>query len=268
VVIMGATGVIAGMGEVGKALCAVLSPAHNIYTDDISYLHHVALPQQVDVLHICFPWSDKFMAAVREYEARCHPSYMVIHSTVPIGTADKLGAHHSPVRGNHPRLAESLRTFTTYLAPDAPFLCQYFEAAGMKVETVASARDTEAGKLFCLMSYAWSITLEKHIHQVCEEQALDFDVVYRQFTESYNAGYWDMGQGQLQRPVLEHKPGGIGGHCVAPACQRLAEGGDELAQLLLGWNTKWQRSSVSTSTPGPLDATHSAAKGQGGVHAH
>ncbi len=106
----------------------------------------------------------------------------------------------------------------------------------MLIIPAASTNDTEAGKLWSLTAYAWNILLEKQIHEYCELGGLDFDIVYRSFTESYNKGFAAMGRSNVARPVLSHVDGPIGGHCVIPAAEKLAAEGDRLAALVVDWN--------------------------------
>ena len=169
------TGLIVGMGEVGIALEAVLKSYHDIHTYDAEDPRRrdeffSTLKDDVDVLHICFPYSDQFNMCVQSYQERIQPRYTVIHSTVPVGTSKALECYHSPVRGVHPHLAESMKNFTTYLAgPTDYFISQYFMDAGICVCHIDNSDETEAGKLWSLAAYAWSILLEKELHQYCQE---------------------------------------------------------------------------------------------------
>jgi hypothetical protein len=215
---------VIGCGEVGKALMEVLGcEGHD---PQKGYDRMDAGP--VDMLHICIPYSESrppdlsenvtwlpFKDWVQEYQLWFKPTYTIIHSTVPIGTSDSLGAHHSPIRGRHPHLAASIRTFQKYVGGlRASDVCAEFENHGMLAVAVKSARDTEAGKLIDLMQFGQSVLLEKSIHEFCEQYKLSFDLVYTHFNQSYNAGYSQLGEQQFRRPVLKHVDGPIGGHCV------------------------------------------------------
>jgi hypothetical protein len=217
---------VIGCGEVGKALMEVLNcEGHD---PQKGYDRMDAGP--VDMLHICIPysetrpenWSDNvvwlpFKDWVREYQAWFKPTFTVIHSTVPIGTSDELNAHHSPIRGRHPHLAASIRTFTKYVGgPDSVIIADEFSRRGIQsAMSLMSAKDAEAGKLIDLMQFGQSVMLEKSIHEFCERNGLSFDIVYTRFNQSYNRGYLELGEYQFQRPVLAHIDGPIGGHCVA-----------------------------------------------------
>lgn len=230
-------GLIVGMGQVGQSLCDVLREAHPIKVyDSGNPAHEIRDYWEIEVLHICIPYSDAFNEQVASYVERVKPRFTVVHSTVPVGTCRQLGVYHSPVRGVHPHLADSMVAFDTYLAPYSSELEGYFEQAGMSIIPAASTDDTEAGKLWSLTAYAWNIMLEKQIHDYCEQHGLDFDVVYRSFTESYNKGFAAMGRGNVARPILSHVDGPIGGHCVIPAAEKLAADSVSLAALVVGWN--------------------------------
>lgn len=201
---------VVGCGEVGKALMEVLccdghDPAAGFSAD----------PGQVDMLHICIPYSESFDDAVRAAQHRFSPLFTIIHSTVPIGTSDRLVAHHSPIRGRHPHLARSIRTFQKYVGgPDAVSIANELCTWGIPAIACRSARDAEAGKLIDLMQLGQAVLLEKAIHEFCEKNQLDYGLVYRQFNQSYNRGYAEMDAPHFQRPLLEHVDGPIGGHCV------------------------------------------------------
>lgn len=204
------THLVVGAGEVGTAVAAVLARAHTTVLRDVEPVDVTA-----EVLHVCIPWSDRFVAEVQRYQAEHGAGLVLVHSTVPVGTCDPHGWVHSPVRGRHPELFTSLLTFVKHFggtrAADAAKL---FEAAGCDVTFHAWAVETEAGKLWELVQFGLQVQIEQQIHQWCERNSINADVVYRQFAEAYNDGYIAMGLPQFVRPVLEHQPGPIGGHCV------------------------------------------------------
>lgn len=224
-----ATSVIAGGGEVGQALCSVIQRRYPVKIVDP--VIDTALPTgDVDVLHVCFPYSVSFEQAVRHYQDRMRPEFTVIHSTVPVGTSRKLGAFHSPVRGRHPKLAQSLIQFTKYLAPANPILKTYFEALDIHIECLETADASEALKLWDTAYLGWCVLFEKAVWEYCQQHKLPFDKVYTDANKTYNQGYSDLDMAQFVRPVLEHKPGLIGGHCVVP---NLALLDSPLAELML-----------------------------------
>ncbi len=207
---------VIGCGEVGSAVAALLGA-------DSCDLGKPAPCDKYDVVHICFPYSERFCEAVASYRQQFSPSLVVIHSTVPVGTSRKCDAVHSPVRGKHPHLLESLRVFVKYFGGE---LAE--EAAALfpqcKVHCVSQQETTEMLKLWDTTIYGVNIALEKTIYEACQQMGVDFDVVYRHAGETYNAGYAAMGNPEFCKYVLKHFDGPIGGHCVT-----------NNAKLLGGW---------------------------------
>lgn len=198
---------IIGQGEIGKSLQAILNcDIHDI--DPLPVKHY-------DIIHIAIPYSKKFNKIVKDYKKRYTADYVVIHSTVPVGTSEKLGVCHSPVTGVHPHLTESMKTFTKFVSgTGADVIVEEFKTYGIPAVHIENSGNTEAGKLYSLLIYGINVLLEKEIYQYCKDKGLDYDVVYRQFVEMYNQGYSKMGMNHIKMYELTHKDGGIGGHCV------------------------------------------------------
>ena len=219
---------IVGFGEIGKSLCKVLKKQHSVEIVDINVEPNTS---NVDVMHICFPYSKNFIKEVKRYRKKYNPKYVVIHSTVKIGTSKKCDAYYSPVRGIHPLLEKSLKTFVKYLAPRS----KYFKLAGISVEEHDSRETLETMKLYCTTLYGLNIIAEKEIYNFCKKHDVDFDVVYTKSNKTYNEGYKDLGFAQYTRYNLKHFDGKIGGHCVIPNCKLLKT---SMARYILKENHK------------------------------
>lgn len=207
---------VVGMGEVGQALATYL----DIPGRDIEPTDHI-----VDTLHIAFPWSKDFDAEVKDAADHHRATLVVVHSTVPAGTCDPHGWVHSPVRGRHPRLVESLGTFTKIFGGPRASEARW---PGPRVD-VSTAIETELGKLFELAQFGLQVRVNQAIYDYCAEAGVDPGTVYDLFGFSYNIGYTRLGESHFVRPVLEHMPGDIGGHCLAPGLAMLDHPIAELA---------------------------------------
>ena len=117
---------IIGYGEVGQALHALFSSEPLILDSSNPKFKDSNKIKGVYFLHICYTYSERFLEHTKEYLDRFEPYSTIIHSTVPVGTTQKLNSYllqqkrkvsvfHSPVRGQHPKLAKSLLTFVKYL---------------------------------------------------------------------------------------------------------------------------------------------------------
>lgn len=209
---------IIGAGEVGQALHEVIPGAD---LRDIEGHHKYP---RADVLHIAFPWSEDFTQEVNRYQGRYGADLVIVHSTVPVGTCDPMGWVHSPVRGRHPKLAEGLIQFVKHFGGS-----RAQEARGLWWEigpatAFKTAATTEAGKLWEMVQFGLQVVIEKEIHAWCEQQGLDWYDVYQTFAITYNSGYVTLGHPEFVRPILDHMPGPIGGHCVLKACELIDHG--------------------------------------------
>lgn len=207
---------VIGLGEVGQAIKNILDcEGHDPQKE-------VLAEGEFDVLHICFPYSEVFQEKVLGYRETFTPSLVIIHSTVPLGTSESLGAVHSPVRGVHPRLEAGIRTFMKYFGGEqAEEAAALFRKAGIETRVVASAKTSEALKLWDTTMYGWNILLEKEIYDYCQRHQLDFDVIYKHANQTYNDGYERLELPFYKKYILEQVYGPIGGHCVVQNCELL-----------------------------------------------
>jgi UDP-N-acetyl-D-mannosaminuronate dehydrogenase len=215
-----------GYGEVGSALGNIIKRDDVKIFDPIKgYESKCECPE---VTNICFPFTagdnSAKMDVIKEWCAKSE--VVIVHSTVPIGTCARIGQHnlvYSPVRGRHVTLSQALRTFTKYIAGHNDKAVakakSFLESFGMHVECWADYKSLEAAKIFSTTYFGTLIRFMKLTHEFCRSNDLDFDLLYRQWNESYNEGYKAMGDNNVVRPVLTPTPGSIGGHCVVQNCE-------------------------------------------------
>lgn len=221
---------VIGNGEIGNAIQKILECDSYDSKEGALYLYDQGVPLQYDVLHICFPYSEKFTAHVRTYQAALSPRLVVVHSTVPLGTCDPQGWVHSPVRGIHPHLEEGIRTFVKFFGGDYAYdAAALFRAKGVKTMCAREARETEALKLWDTTIYGWNILLQKAIKDYCDRNGLDFRAVYTLANATYNSGYSSLAHPEFTKYILKDFPGPIGGHCVRENWELL--GDDPIAIL-------------------------------------
>ena len=95
------------------------------------------------------------------------------------------------------------------------------EKAKIPTKIYPDSRTAEAAKLMCTTYYGWNIIFAKELEKFCKANELDFQYVYTDFTRSYNQHV----SPQWRKPIMDPKPGKIGGHCVIPN-----------AEILKGWD--------------------------------
>jgi UDP-N-acetyl-D-mannosaminuronate dehydrogenase len=198
---------IIGKGEIGKSLWKVIG-------GEIRDKNPLKV-EGVQIMHICIPYSNRFVSTVKEYQKLYKPKYTVIHSTVPVGTSSVLNATHSPVRGQHPHLEGGIRTFTKFVGgKDADEVVDYFRRFGMKTYLCRKSETTELLKLLDTTYYKKCIEFAQLAEKLCNKFNVPFSEVYTLANQTYNEGYEKLGRKDYIRPVLQPLQKKIGGHCV------------------------------------------------------
>jgi len=218
---------ILGYGEVGKAVASFYK---NPFIKDIDRDKFIGRDKTIgfDFLHVCIPYTKNFIRIVLENSKYLNLSgMMIIHSTVPIGTTEKVykkfpHVAHSPVRGTHPNISEGIRTFVKYIGveheADGLYIKRHFDTLGIQSKIILGSRNTEALKLWSTTQYGLSIILEKEMYKWCKENGVNYEVVYQDESKTYNQGFRECGANLYQRPILKHMEGKVGGHCVINNC--------------------------------------------------
>lgn len=203
---------IVGAGEIGSNLSSILSKRYETKIIDKDN----ELDFEPEIMHICFPYSEEFIEAVKDYQKNYKPKYTIIHSTVPVGTSKLCDAVHSPCMGIHPDLKESMLTFTKYLGgEDSSEVAQYFRRAGMKVYLTDKSETTELMKILSTSFYGLLIEWTKEVKDQCDEYDVPFEM-WTHWTNNYNTGYEKLGHPEFHRPNLVPIKTKIKGHCILP----------------------------------------------------
>lgn len=221
---------IIGTGEVGKSLAEVLKSRYEVWTRDIEPEDEIG---KVDVLHICFPYWEGFVKAVRDYISFYQPGMVNIASTVPPGTTRKCGDGwpmapmicHSTTRGLHPHLAKSMRTFMKHIGSevDGDSFKAYFEQAGLQCQVHAQPEITELAHIINNTTYGVNLMFADEVSRLCRHYGVDYYQAVMEYAHSNNEGYRKLGHHTKVRPILTPPGGRIGGHCVVQNAQLIPE---------------------------------------------
>lgn len=219
---------ILGVGEVGKSLYEVYSD----YSDEFDIILKDKNDYNTDlsnvyILNVCIPYSECFFNVVSSEILKNKPKYVIIHSTVPIGTTKKIkettyfnNICHSPIRGNHPKLKKSIKTFIKYIGCDnkkiSKKIKKHYKKIGIRSKILIDSDNTELLKLLCTTYYGLCISWHNEMKKICDYFNLKFENV-ENWNRSYNDGYFKMKLKKFIRPVLYNPPNGkIEGHCIIP----------------------------------------------------
>jgi hypothetical protein len=207
---------VIGNGQVGQSLYNVLKQTHEVYIRDIEPIEI----NDVKVIHLCFPYSDKFVEIAENYIELYKPELTINHASVAVGTTEKLKGRvcYSPIRGKHPKLEKGIETFDKYIASNDPLALQaaylYFKVANIPAKILGmenGMRALEFCKLMSNIRYGWEIVFMQEAERIAKQLNVDIEQ-FNDFEVSYNKGYRMLQEHYLQRPIMFG--GVIGGHCV------------------------------------------------------
>ena len=207
---------ILGYGEVGQAIAKFYK---NPKIKDLGKDDGL---EGVEILNVCFPWSDNFVGIVKKEIKKIKPTLTIIHSTVAPGTTKKIGGMvvHSPIRGIHPHLYKGIKIFVKYIGADnkkaASSAEKHLKGLGIKTRVFMPSITTEIGKLLDTSYYGLVIAWHAEMKKLCDKYRIDFEKAVTDFNQTYNEGYKKLGKKNVIRPVLYPPGGGIGGHCIVP----------------------------------------------------
>lgn len=221
---------IVGFGEIGRAVKEAICPDAETYdiADDLAPSQLSQLPSlhDLDILHVCIPYSGNFTEDVKDYIKVLNPKHIIVYSTVLIGTCRSIDQRvvHSPIEGVHPHLAESIKESRRWIGfndgAEGKFFVEYFDEKGFKVCFITSTETAELVKLRSTAKYGINIAWAQYETELCERFGVPYDQVMA-FDQDYNDTYknnLDVG-----RYILYPPNGKIGGHCVVPNAKLLNE---------------------------------------------
>lgn len=243
--------VVAGLGEVGRPLFELLSAHYRTVGIDIK---PPAEPvEEVDVLHICYPFEIKdFVGETARYIRDYKPRLTIINSTVAVGTTravlERTGAAvaNSPVRGKHVRMLQEMRSYTKFVGAidpsDADYAAEHFKAAGLKTKILAAPEATELAKLTETTYFGLMIAWAQEIERYCDRTGQSYDEIVSIYDE---IPFF---------PTTKYFPGVIGGHCVMPNIRILRRFDDSaiLKAIETSNQAKLERDSQKQSENGNL----------------
>jgi len=216
---------VLGYGEIGSALLKVLSKrtgnlscgATDIKNSDFE----TVLSEGCITLHVCIPFSEKFEEYVERYAELSKAEFIIIHSTVQVGTTTSLAKKlnlpvvHSPVQGQHPDLEESILHFTKLIGTSSTeeFTRASTEMSNLTCVKLESSDASELGKLLSTAYYGVCLEWHREMKRICDTLHVDFAAAVTTVNQVYNEGYRKF-KPNVIRPVLTPPEGPIGGHCV------------------------------------------------------
>lgn len=220
--------IVAGLGEIGTPLFKIFSKHYTaigydknpklVKKKEISNYKHL----KTNFLHICIPFTNKFVQNVILLNKKFNPELIVIHSTISPYTTMKLQQKinipiiYSATRGIHKRMISDMKKYTKFYAleKNAPkykwaskTFYNYMKKCGIKSKKMSEPITLELAKIVVDTSYyGWLINYAQLSNMIAKEHKVDYDEMWS-FSEEIHKFLGN-------RPKMY--PGFIGGHCVIP----------------------------------------------------
>jgi UDP-N-acetyl-D-mannosaminuronate dehydrogenase len=178
-------------------------------------------------MHICYPYSARFVRDTVKYIQRFQPNLTLIEATVIPGTTfdvwrayvNETGGQpflvHSPIRGTSWNWWRYVKMIGPCGQPEDSLAAQYYHSLRLKTMTLRSPLETELGKLLDTGIYGLNISFTQEIARMCEKVGADFSQAYEAFSRTFTLDP----EYRIQRPVFY--PGVIGKECVIPNARLL-----------------------------------------------
>ena len=227
--------VVVGIGEIGLPIKKLLSKKNLVVGFDKNsklvnqkeFRTYEKLP--TISLHICIPFTKKFIDNVISLNKRFNPKLIIIHSTIRPYTTKKLQNKvsipviYSATRGIHKQMLSDLKRYTKFFAieKNAPnkkwaisFFTQIMKKCNVKTKKMSNPISLELAKIVCDTSYyGWLINYAQLSNMIALEHKVNYDEMWSFSDEIHkNLG---------NRPKMF--PGYIGGHCVIPNLELIDE---------------------------------------------
>ena len=227
--------IVAGLGEIGLPIFKILSKSTPVIGYDIN--PKLANNKnnkkfqliETKILHICIPFTNKFLQNISQLNQKFRPKIIVIHSTISPGTTNKIQnlikipIIYSATRGVHKRMIFDLKRYTKFFAIEkthpknrwaATEFSKLMKRCGIKTKQMSTPLTLELAKIVVDTSYyGWLINYAQISNIIAKKHNVNYDEMWTFSDEIHKT----LGN----RPKLF--PGFIGGHCVIPNLELIDE---------------------------------------------
>jgi len=220
--------VVVGLGEIGLPILKLISKKDTAVGYDLNrkLMNENKFKQfqilQTSFLHIAIPITKKFDSNLILLLKKFQPECIVIHSTIPPGTVERLQKRidvpliYSATRGVHKRMLKDIKRYTKFFvisknAPRKKWATETYSKKmknyGIKTKQMSKPETLELAKILCDTSYlGWLINYSQITNVIAKNHGVNYNEMWTFSDEIHKV----LGN----RPKMY--PGYIGGHCVIP----------------------------------------------------
>ncbi len=226
---------VMGLGEIGEPMYKVLQKGGVTIGYDTdpkkmnSKQYELYKEKPISFVHICIPFTKKFVTTVVNIAKQKKPQALIIHSTIEPYTTKRIQkkldipVFYSATRGIHSRMIKDLKKYIKFYsvydwAPNTKWASKMFikkmKKAGIKTKKMSTPLSLELAKIIVDTSYyGWLINYAQLSNMIAIKHGIDYDEMWTFSDEIHKY----LGN----RPKMY--PGFIGGHCVIPNLDLIKE---------------------------------------------
>ena len=151
--------VIGHEGEIGKAIYKIFNATLGLELKTPPSLAALIYDEdEVVIMHICIPYTDKFIQTVVNYAKEYTPKIIIVHTTCAIGTTRLLNDHlpnisvvHASVNCRHPNTEADIRKYDMFVGSinedEGNMACDYIERFGLITYLCDTPESSEFNKI-------------------------------------------------------------------------------------------------------------------------
>lgn len=218
---------LVGYGKVGQAIYDIFNDYHNIKIidtskkfDEMRYdlnakAYNIPDEYNFDILLVCFPYSNDFVEAVKEYINKYKIKATIVFSTVQIGTTRQIhNAVHCPIEGRHPAIIEYIKNFQFFMGGYNELAYNFFRQSLKYPILCQNSEHTETLKLVSTSFFGVLLEYISYIQAICNNVGMSYND-FLMYTVNYNLRLL------LTPPSFYFTYNNVAGHCIVPNAKLL-----------------------------------------------
>lgn len=237
--------IVIGLGEIGQPLYNIIrSEGTSVAGHDPGKEVLLDLENnECDILHIAIPGGmEDFCKIVNNYINQLNPNIVLIHSSIPPGTTNKVKGEivaHTPVMGKHKNMEKEMIRYPKMVGIKSLNNYNLIEIElkkfGFKCKWIPDPSACELGKLLQTSLYGLLIAWVQESSYLSNYYGVDWNLVRKFWVEVESEDF----------NISSKWPGVIGGHCIIPNIDLISkEVNVPLLSAIVESNNNWLRDTI------------------------
>jgi len=240
--------IVIGIGEIGLSWLHLVKKARKTVGVDLDPSKCIGEwhGEDVEIMHVCIPYSQNFVNTIIGYALKFNPKCIVIHSTVKPFTTKKIDEDdglprnitviYSPIRGVHSRMELDMKRYDKFYASYKDD-CTLYEQLLLNMEIVGYKAENPhtleyAKNLVDVVYYGYLIAYAMKTEEIAVKYGINYDEMwmFAYQIDQYLGNRPPCGLPGMDK--LYPDPKGIGGHCILQDLELVKDDLEEVYSLI------------------------------------